>query len=266
MHGPAAKAFRNTDLIRSRPKTVTPPRAMKLSIVIPFFNEAATLGAILDKVLAVQLPGVTKEIIAVNDGSRDGSEKIAARYAGQHPDEVRLLSFASNGGKGCAVIAGLAEATGEVVIVQDADLEYEPEDYRAILDAYKDPSVKVVFGSRVLGAQRHICNGASDRRSYHRYYWGGRLVTLATNLIYAAHLTDEPTCYKSLRRDVLDELELSSKGFEFCPEITAKILRRGYQIVEVPIHYYPRSFEEGKKIRYSDGLKAIWTLLRLRWD
>src|SRR5207237_4959337 len=103
-----------------------------------------------------------------------------------------------------------------------------------------------------------ISNGSSDRRSYQRYYWGGRLVTLATNLIYAAHLTDEPTCYKSVRRELLADLKLESEGFEFCPEITAKLLRSGHRIVEVPIQYFPRGFEEGKKIRYTDGLKAIW--------
>jgi hypothetical protein len=116
----------------------------------------------------------------------------------------------------------------------------------------------------VLGTQRQLQNGITKRHSYERYYWGGRLVTLIANMIYATHLTDEPTCYKSLRRELLAELDLKSTGFEFCPEITAKILRGGHRIIEVPIHYYPRSFEEGKKIRYTDGLKAIWTLVRLR--
>jgi glycosyltransferase involved in cell wall biosynthesis len=238
---------------------------MKLSIVIPFYNEAATLGPLLGKVSAVELPGVTKEVIVVNDGSTDGSGEVAERFARDHPGLVRLISLQTNGGKGRAVIAGLKAATGDILIVQDADLEYEPDDYRAILDAYRDPAVTVVFGSRVLGAQRQLQNGTTKRHSYERYYWGGRLVTLVANMIYATHLTDEPTCYKSLRREVLTELDLESQGFEFCPEITAKLLRRGHRIVEVPIHYYPRSFEEGKKIRYTDGIKAIWTLVRLRW-
>ena len=228
---------------------------MKLSIVIPFYNEAATLGELLKRVLAVRLDGVDKEILAVDDGSRDGSAEIAAHFARQRPDVVRVISFATNGGKGRAVIAGLEQATGEICIIQDADLEYDPEDYRPILEAYHDPDVHVVYGSRILG---------SGNRSYHRYYWGGRLVTWWTNLLYGSRLTDEPTCYKSFRRQVLDGLHLTSSGFEFCPEITAKLLRRGYRIVEVPIRYYPRSFAEGKKIRYSDGLKAVWTLARLR--
>jgi dolichol-phosphate mannosyltransferase len=238
---------------------------MKLSIVIPFYNESATLAALLDKVLAVDLGAVQKEIIAVNDGSRDGSAEIAERYARERPDTLHLLSLPVNGGKGRAVIAGLARATGDIVVIQDADLEYDPEDYRKILAAYDDPAVNAVFGSRILGAHAHVSNGSSGRRSYHRYYWGGRLVTLATNLIYATHLTDEPTCYKSVRRALLPHLKLESKGFEFCPEITAKLLRGGHRIVEVPIRYFPRGFEEGKKIRYTDGLKAIWTLLKLRW-
>jgi dolichol-phosphate mannosyltransferase len=237
---------------------------MKLSIVIPFYNEAGTLEPLVRKVLAVNLGPVAKEIILVNDGSRDGSVEIAQRLAESQPDQVRLISFEKNGGKGRAVIAGLNAASGDILLVQDADLEYDPEDYPRILEPYRDPKVHVVFGSRILGAQRHIQNGATRRHSYERYYWGGRLVTLVSNLAFGVHLSDEPTCYKSLRREVLRELRLTSQGFEFCPEITAQILLRGYQIVEVPIRYYPRGFADGKKIRYSDGIKAIWTLLYQR--
>ena len=143
-----------------------------------------------------------------------------------------------------------------MLIVQDADLEYDPNDYAVILDRFTDTGVKVVYGSRILGGGSH---------SYRRYYWGGRLVTMFANVLYGSHLTDEPTCYKAIRREVLDELELVSKGFEFCPEITAKLLRRGYQIHEVPIRYHPRSFEQGKKISWRDGLIALWTLLRYRF-
>lgn len=234
---------------------------MKLSIVIPFYNEAATLGTLLNKVLAVNLGQIAREIIAVDDGSTDGSAEIARSLCEANPASMRLISFSSNGGKGRAVITGLRAATGDVLLVQDADLEYDPDDYLQILAAYDDPNVQVVFGSRILGTQRHLQNGKSRRHSYERYYWGGRLVTLVANLAFASHLTDEPTCYKSLRRSVFAELDLRSSGFEFCPEITAQILRRGHRIVEVPIRYYPRGFEEGKKIRYSDGLKAIWTLI-----
>lgn len=231
---------------------------MTLSIIVPFYNERSSLAALLDKVLAVRLPdGCRREIILVDDGSDDGSGDVAAEYARRLPEVVRLISSPQNHGKGHAVRAGLAAATGDVCIIQDADLEYDPEDYCTILEAYEDPSVKVVYGSRILG---------SRNRSYSRYYWGGRLVSFVTNLLFGSAITDEPTCYKSFRREVLDGLELRANGFEFCPEITGKLLRAGYRIEEVPIRYTPRSFEQGKKIRARDGLLAIWTLLRVRTE
>jgi len=229
--------------------------SVKLSIVVPFFNEQAFLDTLLQRVWAVPLPGVCKELVLVNDGSTDGSPAIARCWAERHPEAVRFVSFPDNHGKGHAVIAGLHAATGDVLIVQDADLEYDPRAYRPILARFSDPRVKVVYGSRILG---------SRNRSYNRYYWGGRLLSLVANLLYGAHLTDEPTCYKALRRDVFRRLHLTSTGFEFCPELTAKLLRRGIRIHEVPIHYYPRGFEQGKKIRPRDGLVAVWTLLRYR--
>ena len=239
---------------------------MKLSIVIPCYNEAVTLTELVRKVLAVKLEPVSKEVILVNDGSTDGSAEIARKLACEHSDRIRLISFEKNAGKGHAVIAGLRAATGEILIVQDADLEYEPEDYHRILAEYANPNVNVVFGSRILGGQGHGENGSSRRHSYERYYWGGRLVTLIANLAFATHLTDEPTCYKSFRREVFEELDLTSRGFEFCPEITAQILRKGHRIAEVPIHYYPRGFEAGKKIRYTDGIKAIWMIVKQRFE
>ena len=231
---------------------------MKLSIVIPCYNEQATLDTLLARVWDVDVPGWRKGIVIVDDGSTDGSTDIARRWAAAHPEAIELIELPDNRGKGAAVIAGLARADGDVVIIQDADLEYDPRDYRAILDRYADADVKVVYGSRVLG---------SRNRSYDRYYWGGRLVSLVTGLMYHCRITDEPTCYKSMRRDVLRRLTLHSRGFEFCPELTGKILRMGYRIHEVPIRYCPRRFEEGKKIRPVDGLVAIWTLAKLRiWN
>lgn len=229
---------------------------MKLSIVMPCYNEERTLAAILDRVLAVPLPEVTKEVIIVDDGSRDRSPEIAAEYAARFPEQVRALRQPTNRGKGAAVHVGLAAATGDILLIQDADLEYEPNDYAPLLAKFADPKVMVVYGSRILGSQN---------RSYNRYYWGGRLVTLATNLLYGCHLTDEPTCYKVFRRQVLQAFDLVCPGFEFCPELTAKLIRRGFRIHEIPIQYYPRKFEEGKKIRWHDGVIALWTLLRFRW-
>jgi glycosyltransferase involved in cell wall biosynthesis len=229
---------------------------MTLSIIIPFYNERDTLGPILEKVWAVRLPNdARKEIILVDDGSNDGSGQVAADYAHRLPDSIRHISFPTNHGKGHAVRAGLAAATGDICIIQDADLEYDPEDFTAILAAYDDPQVQVVYGSRILG---------NNERSYSRYYWGGRLVSFVTNLLFRSSITDEPTCYKSFRREVLAGLNLRACGFEICPELTGKLLRAGHEIVEVPIRYCPRSFAEGKKIRARDGLAAIWTLVRIR--
>lgn len=228
---------------------------MKLSIVIPCYNESKTLAEVLQRVLQAPPADVTKEILVVDDGSKDESVAIAQQFVREFPQTVRLLRQPRNRGKGEAVRRGIAEATGDIVLIQDADLEYDPNDYPALLEKFNDPSVKVVYGSRILGSTNY---------SYHRYYWGGRLITWATNLIYGCRISDEPTCYKLFRREILCDLELQCRGFEFCPEVTAKVLRRGYKIHEVPIHYHPRSFAEGKKISWRDGLIALWTLLKYR--
>ena len=150
----------------------------------------------------------------------------------------------------------LAAATGEVVLIQDADLEYDPADYGRLLEPFRDPGVQVVYGSRILHPENPM--------SYRRYYWGGRFLSLFTNLLFRSSITDEPTCYKAFRTPLLKSLELACEGFEFCPEATAKVLRRGIPIIEVPIRYRPRSIQEGKKIRWYDGVTAVWTLLKYR--
>lgn len=229
---------------------------MKLSIVVPCFNEERSLAELLERVLAAPMGDWDREVLVVDDGSTDGSVAVAERARKERADVIRVLPQGVNRGKGAAVRAGLQAATGDVVLIQDADLEYDPNEYPKLLAPFADPAVHVVYGSRILG---------SGNRSYNRYYWGGRLVTLATNLIYGCRITDEPTGYKVFRRSVLEKFTLTCDGFEFCPEITAKLLRRGFAIHEVPIAYRPRSFEEGKKINWRDGIIAIWTLLRFRW-
>lgn len=229
---------------------------MKLSIIIPCFNESATLALLLDKVLAASTPRFDKQVVIVDDGSTDQSPAIAQKYVIEHPGVIISIQLPRNRGKGAAVAEGFKRADGDILLVQDADLEYDPSDYAVLLAPFDGPDVQVVYGSRILG---------SSNRSYHRYYWGGRLLTWFTNLVYGSHLTDEPTGYKLFRRQAVDGVSLRARGFEFCPEITAKMLRRGFQIHEVPIHYFPRSFQEGKKIRWTDGLVAVWTLLRLRF-
>jgi glycosyltransferase involved in cell wall biosynthesis len=228
---------------------------MKLSIVIPCYNESRTLSAILDRVLAAPPTSVSREIIVVDDGSSDESASIAERYTRQNPGVVLLIRLPRNQGKGAAVRAGFAQTTGDIVLVQDADLEYDPNEYPKLLAPFSDPNVQVVYGSRITG---------SPNRSYSHYYWGGRAVTLFTNLLYGVHLTDEPTGYKVFRREFLQSIPLESTGFEFCPEITARVLRRGVKIIEVPISYRPRKFTEGKKINWRDGVMALWTLLKWR--
>jgi glycosyltransferase involved in cell wall biosynthesis len=229
----------------------------KLSVIIPIYNEQATLKTIVELVLSIQFAETAKQLILVDDGSTDGSAEIAKRLAEQHPDIVRCIAMSANCGKGAAVCRGLKEVEGNLIVIQDADLEYDPVDLQRIVDAYRDPDVKVVFGSRRLAPL--------SRRGGAVFQWGGRLVTGLTNLLYGSRLTDQPTCYKSFRAEVAGDLNLNSTGFEFCAELTAKLLRHGYRIVEVPIRYSSRSRKEGKKIRLRDGLRIVWTLMRLRF-
>lgn len=230
-----------------------------LSIIIPVYNEEKTIRDLLGKVIQVQLPaGVDKEIIIVNDCSRDNSDIFIQDYIKAHPDIlIKYVLHAVNQGKGMAIRTGIKEVTGDFVIIQDADLEYEPEDYLVLLPYLLSGEFEVIYGSRFLNKQ--------NTHSYQSFYWGGRLVSLVTNILYAQHLTDEPTCYKMFDTKLLKSINLECTGFEFCPEITAKVAKLGYKIKEVPIHYYPRSVEEGKKIKWYDGVEAIWTLLKYRF-
>lgn len=234
---------------------------MKVSIIIPCHNEEATLPLLLERVLAAPTPDFDKQVIVVDDGSTDGSAKSLGQFLVRYPSIVRAVMLPRNLGKGAAVRAGLGIAIGDVLLVQDADLEYDPADIASLLEKFRDPAVQVVYGSRIQGSR------IWDRGnwSYQRYYWGGRFLTWLTNFLYGSHLTDESTGYKALRRTALEGITLTADGFAFCPELTAKLLRKRLFIHEVPIHYTPRSFAEGKKIRWWDGAVAIWTLLKLRW-
>jgi glycosyltransferase involved in cell wall biosynthesis len=221
----------------------------KVSVVIPAYNEGRTVEGIIGRVLA--LP-IDKEIIVVDDGSTDNTAEVLKELAAQHP-EIRGVSLSRNQGKGAALRAGFAGARGDVIIVQDADLEYDPRDYPVLLAELEKPGVDMVYGSRILGRNPH---GPMS------YFLGGRMISLLTSLLFRTHISDEPTGYKVFPRELLDTIRLESRGFEFCPEITAKALRRGYTIREVPIRYHPRSLAEGKKIRWTDGLKAVYTLIK----
>ncbi|MBW2092470.1 MAG: glycosyltransferase family 2 protein [Deltaproteobacteria bacterium] len=223
-----------------------------LTVIIPVYNERETVLKILNRVVVVD---IDKEIIIVDDGSTDDTRNTLKAAESRYKD-VLFLYHEQNQGKGAAIRTALSKARGRFTIIQDADLEYHPEEYPQLLTPLLEGRTRVVYGSRVLGSKKV--------RSYNRYYWGGRLLSLVTNLLFGSTITDEPTCYKAFETQILRNLNLKATGFEFCPEVTAKILRAGLAIHEVPISYSPRSFEQGKKIKPKDGLIAIWTLLRYR--
>lgn len=224
---------------------------MKLSIIVPVYNERKTLPEVLSALLALSLD---KEIVIVDDGSSDGSREF---LQGVDSPDVKVVLHDKNYGKGYAIRSALEQVTGEYVIVQDADLEYEPSEIPGMLQLAVEKGADAVYGSRNMMHE--------NKWSYFRYYIGGVLLTWLTNLLYNAGITDEPTCYKLFRSSFLKSLDLRCVGFEFCPEVTAKTRKRGAAILEVPISYRARSMKEGKKIRPRDGLYAAWVLLRERF-
>ena len=225
---------------------------MKLSVVIPVFNEENTLRLLLDKVLRVN---IEKELIIVDDFSTDGSRGIIQEYA--KLQNVKTVYHERNYGKGKAIRSGIQYVTGDIVIIQDADLEYEPEDYTLLVKPIVGGKTNVVYGSRELGT--------TNRHSYFSFYIGGKFLSWLTNFLYRSDITDEPTCYKVFRTDLIKSMPLKCIRFEFCPEVTAKVLKRGEKIIEMPIHYYPRTKNDGKKIKWKDGVEAIWTLIKYRF-
>ena len=224
---------------------------MKLSVIIPVFNEAATVARVIREVREKNR-GRELELILVDDGSSDETlEEI--RSVGDR--EIKLLRHERNIGKGAAIRTGLEAVTGEAVIIQDADLEYDPGDYAKLLAEY-EAGAPVVYGVRTLEPGQVI--------GHRLFYYGGYLVTLLTRWLYWCDLHDEPTCYKLFKTDVLKSIPLKCKRFEFCPEVTAKLIKRGIRIAEAPIRYRPRRMHEGKKIRWRDGVEAVWTLFKYR--
>jgi glycosyltransferase involved in cell wall biosynthesis len=228
---------------------------MKLSIIIPVYNEEQTIGEVIDRVWAVDLGDLEREVIIANDGSSDGTRRAIDASRWIHDPRVKRYDTPINLGKGAAVRLGLAHATGDILLVQDADLELDPKEYGRLLAPILDGRADIVYGSRFLhptgrvALRRRLANG---------------FLTQLTNLLFGARLTDMETAYKVFRREVLEGIRLRCVGFDFEPEITAKVLRAGRRIVEVPIGYAPRHNDEGKKIRWIDGVDAVYILIKCR--
>jgi glycosyltransferase involved in cell wall biosynthesis len=225
---------------------------LNLSVIIPCYDEKETIEKILKAVKAVQL---ASEIVVVDDGSKDGTRDILKALPAD--PMVRIIFHDHNQGKGAAVRTGFREARGDVFLIQDADLEYDPRDYPILLKPIEEGRAKVVYGSRFLGAPHKTM-----------FFWNmvaNRILTFTTNILYNSILSDMETCYKVFTSDVVKNLPLRSRRFEFEPEITAKVLKRGYRIYEVPITYDGREWDEGKKIKWTDGPIAMWTLIKYRF-
>ena len=239
----------------------------KVSILIPVYNEFLTLPLVLERVLAAELPaGYDKEVVLVDDGSTDGTSDVVERYR----DSPLILVHHSivNFGKGAALRIGIAKATGDILMVQDGDLEYDPGDYIKILEPIVGGRSEVVYGSRFLRERTGdspLCASKNRVRGMKRRNWiANKVLTLAANVLYGARITDEATAYKAFTRGAIESMDLKCVRFEFCPEVTAKLRRLGYAIAEVPISYNPRGVMEGKKIRWQDGVEALWTLIKYR--
>lgn len=232
-----------------------------LSVIVPAYNEGKTVSKVINALYSILGSSQWSfQVIIVDDGSKDDTADVAEKALAEvkSPDDFSLVHRKGvNGGKGSAIRAGIPFVKGRYVIIQDADLEYDPNDIVRMMEVITSGNKKVLYGSRFLKKEnQHI---------YKAFYLGGRLVTLVTNILYFHKLTDEPTCYKMFDADLLRSIDLKCTGFEFCPEVTAKVIKKGFKITEIPISYFPRTVEDGKKISWKDGVEAILVLLKYRF-
>ncbi|NWF67875.1 MAG: glycosyltransferase family 2 protein [Chloroflexi bacterium] len=227
---------------------------LTLTVVIPCYNEVHTIAQVLHRVQSV---GLANEIIVVDDGSTDGTRDVLASIEAEGSSQVRIIYHERNQGKGAALRTGFKAGKSQIFLIQDADLEYDPRDYPILLKPLEEGIAKVVYGSRFLGGPRKAMN-----------FWNmvaNKILTLSTNILYNAILSDMETCYKVFRSEVVKDMMLRARGFEFEPEFTAKVLKQGIRIYEVPISYNGREWNEGKKIKWHDAPKALWALVKYRF-
>lgn len=223
-----------------------------VSIIIPVYNEQKTIGSVIDHVISQNVPGWKKEIIVVDDGSSDNTREVLQKYQ----KKCTILFKERNEGKGSAVKEGIAMSKGDFILIQDADLEYSPKDYPVLLSPFENSQIFVVYGSRFLGG--HLSTKFV-------YELGNKFVTFMTNILFNTNITDMETGFKVFRKSVVKGMEIKAKKFDFEPEFTVKVLKRGYQIYEVPISYFGRKFEDGKKLTWKDGIGALWTIIKYRF-
>jgi len=231
-----------------------------LSVIMPAYNEKETILEILKKVKKVP---IKKEIIVIDDFSKDGTREILKKIKDK---DIRILYHEKNYGKGRAVRTGIREAKGDIIIIQDADLEYDPNDYLKLVKPIQKGKADVVYGTRFPKKRGHPSVTKPYYPLFNPFYIANKILTMTTNILYNSNITDEPTCYKVFKSDILKSINLKCERFEFCPEVTAKVRKKGIKILELPISYYPRTIKQGKKINWRDGIEALWTLIKYRFN
>jgi len=228
----------------------------KISIIIPVYNEIKTLEQVLQNVENAGFCNLEKEIIIVDDASVDGSKELLQTLAEEN--KYKIFFHEANAGKGAALRTGFKHITGDIAVIQDADLEYDPNDYDELINLIIQDKADVVYGSRLAG-------GKASRSFMFTHFIGNKVLTLITNVLYNTTLTDMETCYKAFKADIIKNINIKSDRFDFEPEITAKVLKQGYRLFETPITYAGRDYTEGKKITWKDGIDAVWTLIKYRF-